>query len=164
MSAELVPAPKPGEPTPVPWSAYGPYEEGGFINSGYLITTGYDVRDPEPEVGVPDGREPLHSSLTGFRREDAQLLVTAVNYHERLQEALGYLADRVEHLCVRGTPAWMAVLAARVLLRDIKNIPPIKEHHGESRPVKVAARDQMVAPVDGGDVPGAGGGGTDPGP
>lgn len=73
--------------TPTPYRAFGPYAN-GYLSSGYLITTDYDVREPEPEVGMFDGAEPLHGAMTGFSKADAEFICRACNAHEELVSAL----------------------------------------------------------------------------
>ena len=94
--------------TPGPWSAIGPYKEGGYLDSGYLIATGYNVNEPEPEVGIFDGREPLHGSSDGFNEADAHLIAAA----PELLEALAKMVLAIDGLArnSEGGASWEELL------------------------------------------------------
>jgi hypothetical protein len=81
--------------TKLPWKAFGPYDN-GFMSTGYLIVTDYDVHEPEPEVGMFDGAEPLHGPNSGFTKEDAEFIVRACNSHYQLLEACKSLLPILE--------------------------------------------------------------------
>lgn len=61
----------------------GPYEEGAYLDGGCLITTAYNTHEPEPEIGIYDTREPLHTRSRGFSESDARHIVNCWNSYDK---------------------------------------------------------------------------------
>ncbi len=82
--------------TPGPWAFLGPYKEGGWLDGGCLITTGYDVHEPDPDSGIFDGREPLHGRGMGFSEPDARLISAAPDLLAACERVMRSNAAKVE--------------------------------------------------------------------
>lgn len=58
--------------TPGPFDTYGPYSEGGFLDSGFLIESWAGFRGTHTDDGLPEGCEPLWVPKHGLSEGDAK--------------------------------------------------------------------------------------------
>ena len=94
--------------TPGPWKVVGPYKEGGYLDCGYLISTGYAAHEPEHDIG-DDGTEPLHGAKTGFSEADARLIAAAPDLLDACRRVDDLIGDFVTR---KGLPRAQEVVNA----------------------------------------------------
>jgi len=90
-----------------PWRIVGPYSEGCFLDSGYLIAD-ENAHTPCYEEG-DDGSEPIHGPRCGFIEHDANLIASYRSSAPRLARMLRVANDALGRLSHTSNVATMAL-------------------------------------------------------